>query len=83
MKKVWIAAFVVVAILCLVASIIYFTNTAGNLPSFFPGYTKGSSHTHTKHGIALAGVAAVCLIGAWILSGDQSKHKLDKGAPEK
>ncbi len=49
----------------------YFTKTAGSLPHFFPGYTQGSAHKHTKHGLAFIGLAVVFIIGAWMVSGDK------------
>ena len=54
-----------VAAVCVVIAIVYFARTANALPSFFPGHQAGSAHHHTKHGIALIGLAALALIGAW------------------
>ncbi|MCU1454286.1 MAG: hypothetical protein JWN46_2432 [Acidimicrobiales bacterium] len=60
---------VVVALLFVVAGVIYMTKTAANLPAFFPGHVKaggsGAAHKHTKHGLAMFGLAAVSLVGAW------------------
>jgi hypothetical protein len=50
------------AILCVIAAVMYFVMPAGQLPTFVPGYVEGSSHIHTTHGIA-AVVAAVVLFG--------------------
>jgi hypothetical protein len=50
------------AILCVIAAIMYFVMPAGQLPTFMPGYIEGSAHIHTTHGIA-AVVAAVVLFG--------------------
>jgi hypothetical protein len=54
-----------VAVVCVAAAIMYFTTTATHLPSFVPGHQAGSTKTHTKHGIAMLGLAVVALIGAW------------------
>jgi hypothetical protein len=48
------------AIICVIAAVMYFTMTAGQLPSFMPGYLAGSDHIHKTHAIAAA-VAAVVL----------------------
>ena len=66
----WVtAALAIVGVVLIIVAIVYFTESAGNLPSFFPGHQAGSGHHHTKHGIAalIAGLAA--LAGAWISSG--------------
>ena len=59
------ALLILIAAALVVVGVIYFTSTAGNLPSFFPGHLKGSAHHHTKHGIAAIALAIVALIGAW------------------
>ena len=67
----WASALLgVLAVLFLIGAIIYFTKTAGQLPSFFPGHQAGSRHHHSKHGIALLVLAVVCLAGIWFGSGD-------------
>jgi hypothetical protein len=54
------------AIVCVVAAVMYYTMPAGSLPPFMPGYAAGSSHIHMTHAIA-AGVAAVVLfVVGWI-----------------
>ena len=60
---------VILGVVLIVIAIVYWTSTANDLPSFFPGHKTGSSTTHVKHGIAafLLGVAA--LIFAWFRSG--------------
>ncbi len=50
------------AIICVIAAVMYFVMPAGQLPTFMPGYLEGSTHVHTTHGIAAA-VAAVVLLG--------------------
>jgi hypothetical protein len=53
-------------------AVVYFVEPAGSLPSFFPGHEAGSSHHHTKHGIAALAVAAACFVFAWFQSGPSS-----------
>lgn len=42
----------VLAIICLIAAVVYFMTAAGNLPTFMPGYEAGSQHIHKTHAIA-------------------------------
>jgi hypothetical protein len=56
------AAFVVLAV-------VYFTKTAQDLPAFLPGHQAGLTRHHTKHGIAMLGLAVLSVVGAWMLSG--------------
>jgi hypothetical protein len=60
---------ILAGVLLIVIAIIYFVEPAKSLPSFFPGHESGSSHHHTKHGIAalLLGIGAFVL--AWFQSG--------------
>jgi hypothetical protein len=53
-----------VAIVLFVIAIFYFTSTAANLPSFFPGHSA-SSNKHIKHGLAALLLAFAALAGAW------------------
>ena len=54
-----------VAAALVVIAAVYFTSTAAALPSFFPGHQAGSTHHHTKHGIAFLTLAVLALIAAW------------------
>jgi len=56
---------IVVGVVLVVIAIVYFTTTATDLPGFFPGHQAGSTRHHTKHGIAVLGLAALCFVGAW------------------
>jgi hypothetical protein len=60
---------VLLGIVFLVLAVVYFVEPASSLPSFFPGHEAGSSHHHTKHGIAALVVAAACFVFAWFQSG--------------
>ncbi len=74
MKKLAAVILVFLAVVLIVIGIVYFTKTAGNLPHFLPGYLKDSTHMHIKHAIAFIGVAVVCLLGAWMLSGSSDTN---------
>jgi hypothetical protein len=60
---------VILGVLLLVLAIVYFVNTADALPSFIPGHQAGSSHHHTKHGVAAAILGLGCLVFAWFQTG--------------
>lgn len=60
---------IVVGLLLIVVAIVYFADSAGALPSFFPGHQAGSSHHHIKHGIAALCLGAGALILAWFQTG--------------
>ena len=58
-------ALIAVGVVCVILAIVYFVTSAANLPSFFPGHQAGLTRHHTKHGLALIGVAVVLWIAAW------------------
>ena len=53
------------AIICVIAAVMYFTMPAGQLPSFMPGYLAGSDHIHKTHAIAAAVGAVVLFAIGW------------------
>jgi hypothetical protein len=55
------------AIICVIAAVMYYTMPAGSLPAFMPGYVAGSDHIHTTHAIASAVGAVVLFVIGWIL----------------
>ncbi|HEY5012145.1 MAG TPA: hypothetical protein VIK61_05495 [Acidimicrobiia bacterium] len=56
---------VLLAALFVIAGFVYFTTAAKSLPAFFPGHDAHLASKHTKHGIAMIGLAVLSLIGAW------------------
>ena len=50
-------------------AIMYWTVSAGSLPSFMPGYEAGSALMHMKHGIAAAAAAVLCFTFGWYAGG--------------
>ena len=40
------------AIICVIAAVMYYMMPAGQLPTFMPGYSAGSAHIHTTHALA-------------------------------
>ena len=65
---------IVLGIILLVVGVIYFVDSASALPSFFPGHKSGSSHHHTKHGIATVVVGVGCLLFAWFQTGPSTQR---------
>jgi hypothetical protein len=53
----------------LVVAVLYFADSASDLPSFLPGHEAGSAHHHVKHGIAALVVALGALVFAWFQTG--------------
>lgn len=69
MKKIYVWLLGIATVLSLVIAIIYFSKPAGALPHFFPGYSLGSSHKHTKHGLIFIALSIVLALAAWMVSG--------------
>ena len=65
---------IVLGIILAVVGVIYFVDSASALPSFFPGHQSGSSHHHTKHGIAAVVVGVGCLLFAWFQTGPSTQR---------
>jgi hypothetical protein len=63
----------VVGVVLIAIAIVYWVEPAKSLPSFFPGHQSGSSHHHTKHGIAAFLLGIACLVFAWFQSGTQRR----------
>jgi hypothetical protein len=59
----------VVGIALIAVAVVYWAEPAKSIPSFFPGHQAGSSHHHTKHGIAAFLVGLACLVFAWFNTG--------------
>jgi hypothetical protein len=75
MRKLLVALFVILALVFLGAAIYYFVTPAGKLPHLsMLGYIPGSTHIHSKHGIAALVVAVGFGILAWFYSGKKSSE---------
>jgi hypothetical protein len=55
------------AIICVIAAVMYFVMPAGQLPTFMPGYEVGSAHTHMKHAIIALVAAVVLFLIGWLI----------------
>jgi ammonia channel protein AmtB len=62
---------VIAGVVLIAIAIVYWAEPAKSLPSFFPGHQSGSTHHHTKHGIAAFLLGIACLVFAWFQSGTQ------------
>jgi hypothetical protein len=70
-RRPFVIIAVVAGILLIAIAIVYWVEPAKSLPSFFPGHQSGSTHHHTKHGIAAFLLGIACLVFAWFQSGTQ------------
>jgi len=68
-RRLLVALAIVVGVALIAIAIVYWAEPAKSLPSFFPGHQAGSSHHHTKHGIAAFLVGLACLVFAWFNTG--------------
>jgi hypothetical protein len=69
-RKYLIVPAVLAGIVLLVIAVIYWADTAHQLPSFFPGHSSApTNHHHVKHGIAALVVALACFVFAWFQTG--------------
>lgn len=62
------AVLVVAGLLLVVVSGVYFAEPARSLPAFFPGHDSTLSRHHTTHAVVALVVAALCFVGAWMVS---------------
>jgi hypothetical protein len=56
-----------VAIICIIAAVMYFVMPAGQLPTFMPGYEAGSAHIHLKHAIIALVLGVILIVIGWFV----------------
>jgi hypothetical protein len=56
---------IVVAVVFAAVGVYYVVTPAHSLPAFVPGHEAHVTRHHVKHGLAMFGLAAIALIGAW------------------
>ena len=71
---------IVLGVIFWVIAIVYWTQDAGSLPSFFPGHSAGSTHIHFKHGLAAAIVGLGCFVFAWFQTGGERPQRTGSGS---
>jgi hypothetical protein len=69
MKKLLLTLFIILSIGFLALGVYYFVTPAGSLFHSIPGYLAGSSHKHSKHGLASVIVGVGFAVLAWFYSG--------------
>jgi len=67
-KKLLTYGSVVLGLVFMVVAIIYWSKTAGLLPTYFPGYEAGSVTLHFKHGLASFILGLALFVFAWFKS---------------
>jgi hypothetical protein len=74
--RVLVIPAVILGVLLIIVSVVYFVEPAHSLPSFFPGHVSASdpeaAHHHSKHGIAALIVALALFAFAWFQTGPKS-----------
>jgi hypothetical protein len=55
----------ILAVICLIAAVMYFAMPAGSLPTFMLGYEAGSTHIHMKHAVVALVAAVVLFLVGW------------------
>jgi hypothetical protein len=68
-KKIISTLAYLAAAVFLAIAVVYFTKSAENLPSFFPGHASGVTTVHFKHGIGALVLAFGALAVGWFASG--------------
>ena len=56
-----------VAIICIIAAVMYFVMPAGQLPTVMPGYEAGSAHIHMKHAIIALVLGVILVVIGWFV----------------
>lgn len=64
---------IIAGIVLLVIAVVYIAESAGSLPSFFPGHEAGSSHHHVKHGLLALVLGLGSFVFAWFQTGPASR----------
>ena len=57
----------ILAIICIIAAVMYFVIPAGQLPAFMPGHEVGSIHVHVKHAVIALVAAVVLFLIGWFV----------------
>jgi hypothetical protein len=68
-------------LILIVIAVVYFAEPAKSLPSFFPGHQAGSTHHHSKHGIAALALGLAALALAWFRIGPRQHVKIEVDEP--
>jgi amino acid permease len=72
MNKALVFGAIILGIVFLILTVIYFITPANSLPSFLPGFDPTLTKTHYKHGIGSLVIALGLLALAWFKSAKKS-----------
>jgi hypothetical protein len=73
-KKVLVYGSALLGLIFMFFAFVYWSHSAGSLPTYLPGYKAGSNVLHFKHGLASFVLALVLFIFAWFKSGEKSSN---------
>ena len=78
MRRILIAIVFIIGVLALVVGIVYISQKASSLPSFFPGHSATLHRAHKSRGYAGVALGAVLiiisLIAAYMTAGRRRRH---------
>lgn len=75
MKNFLLFGAILVGLVLVGVSALYFTQSANALPNFLPGYDANLTTHHIKHGIASLLLGLAFFAYAWFQSGKKSQRK--------
>ena len=73
-RRLLVGLAILLAIVLIAVSVVYFVEPAKSLPGFFPGHHAHSKHVHVKHGIAAFLLGLAFLAFAWFRSGAKARR---------
>ena len=68
MRRVLAIILLIIGVAAIVAGVLYLTQPAGSLPSFFPGYAAHVASKHTHRGYAGIAFGAVLVIVSFVVA---------------
>lgn len=80
MNKPLVLIAIILGLVFIIASVVYFIEPARFLPSFFPGYDRSLMAHHYKHGIGSFILGIACFVFAWFQSGKKKSVNEEKHA---
>ena len=75
MRRVVAISLLIVGVVAIVVGVLYLTQPAHSLPTFFPGYAAHSVGKHTKRGYAGIALGAVLVIIAFVFALSGSRRR--------
>ncbi len=69
MKKTFTYGSIIIALVFLGLTVLYWMTPAGSLPHYLPGFEAGSTKVHFKHGLGSLILSVVLFAYAWFATG--------------